>query len=308
MIIGFPGGKLVGATAGAIIGFVGLMRLAVYLTASTNAAVNDARNIIPLTQALPPMLGDPPSSAYPGSTANGWTPTAIQTYRLVPAAGGCIEHAAVLSAFVTRTYYYNNSTTLKGNDQASMTIDVYVEPSDTAASLAQAQVPSQRYQACYAKHTTALLNMAGMQVTKATTVSPLLIDAIFPGVSFESTSRYRANNALLPYYDATAVVRYGRYRAIVDIGRCCQIIPLYTLQNTVDLVEQRLQLAPEHIGASLFVVLALAVLGAIGDLTMAGFLIGYSKDARRRRMAIEVSDSKLHWTAGRSRNRRDGDL
>lgn len=283
MIVGFPGGKLLGGILAGLVGLLGMVALVIYLLTSMGMAVNDAKNIIPLTGTLPPMLGDPPSSAYPGSSANGWTPTAIQAESSVSAAGGCIAHAGDLLAFATRSYYYNNSTTIKGSDQASMTINVYVEPSYAAASAAQSQVDTARYRTCYAKQTTYQLNFAGMQVVQATTVSPLLIITISPVVAFASRSTYRAGATLRPYYDATAVMRYGRYRAIVDIGRCCQAIPLYTLQNTVDFVEQRMRLAPSAVGPSWPTVVALAAVMILGEAVAAWSFARYADEQRRLR-------------------------
>ena len=77
MIVGFPNSRVLGIVAGSLIGFVCMMLLAAYLVGTEAAAGNDARNIMPITSSLQPMLGDPPSSAYPGSSANGWTPTAV---------------------------------------------------------------------------------------------------------------------------------------------------------------------------------------------------------------------------------------
>jgi hypothetical protein len=304
MIFGLPHPKLVGASVGALIGLLSLTIIVVNLVGASDAAINDARNIIPLTQTLPSIFGDAPSSAYPGSSANGWTPSSIQEYQMVPAAGGCIEHAAVLPAFVTRTYYYNNSTTIRGSDQASMTINVYVEPSASAAASAQSQVHTVRYQSCYAKETSALLNLAGMQVAAPPAVTPLLINTIIPGVAFESTTDYRQGSALRPYYDATAVVRYGQYRAVVDLGRCCQVIPLYTLLNTVDQVEERMRVAPENVGVNLPLVIGWAVIGVVGESAMTWCLIGYSADIKRRRLAADDGDPSSHWTTARSPTRR----
>ena len=230
MIVGSPNIRAL-SILGGLIGFICMMLLAAYLVSTEEAAGNGARNILPVTGILPPMLGVPPSAAYPGSSANGWTPTAVQSYVNVPNTGGCIRNGGILSAFATRSYYYNNSTTIKGSDQASMSINVYVEPSVAAAKAAQAQVDTERYRKCYAQDTADLLNQAGMQVVKPTTVAPILIDTGFSTPAFQSESIVALNGGLHPYYDATAVMRYGRYRAIVDIGRCCQPIPFATLQS-----------------------------------------------------------------------------
>ena len=301
MIVGFPNGRVLIVVASSVIGFVCFMAVLVSILSSETAAGNDARNIIPITSSLPPMLGDPPSSAYPSSSANGWTPTAVQSYVDVPTAGGCIQNGKILSAFATRSYYYNNSTTIKGGDQASMTINVYLEPAIAAAVAAQSQVQTRRYQDCYAKDTAALLNQAGMQVVSSTTVSPLSITTLFPTPAFQSRSMVTLSGGVHPYYDAAAVIRYGRYRAIVDIGRCCQPIPLATLQNTVDYVQQRMQVAPESIGPNFEVILGLGAVAILCYVTVGRNLIAYSHEQKRRRELLSADDRGPYLSTERIR-------
>lgn len=304
MIVGWPNGRVLGIVVGGLIGFVCMMLLAAYLVGTETAAGNDARNILPITSTLPPMLGDPPSSAYPGSSANGWTPTAVQSYVNVPSAGGCIQNGKILSAFATRSYYYDNSTTIKGSDQASMTIDVYVEPSVAAAKAAQAQVHTQRYRKCYAQDTADLLNQLGMQVVKPTTVSPILIDTEFPTPAFQSESIVTLDRGLHPYYDATAVMRYGRYRAIVDIGRCCQPIPFATLQNAVDYVQLRMRAAPETNGPNWMVILILSVVVVLSYTVVGRGIFVYSQQQQLRRESLSAGSSGTYWSTERDRRRR----
>ena len=304
MIFSFPNGRMLSVFVSSIIGLVCFIAMFASILTSETAAGNDARNIFPLTSFLPPMLGDPPSSAYPDSSANGWTPTAVQSYVNVPSAGGCIQNGGILSAFATRSYYYNNSTTIKGGDQASMTINVYVEPSTAAAIAAQAQVRTLRYRTCYAQDTADLLNQAGMQVVKPTTVSPILIDTIFPTPAFQSESMVALDGGVHPYYDAAAVIRYERYRAIVDIGRCCQPIPLATLQNTVDYVQQRMQVAPESIGPNLTEILGLSLAIILAYLIAGLNLIAINNQQKRRRDSLSSMSHGTYWSTERNRRRR----
>ncbi len=304
MIVGFPNRRVLSVFASSIIGFICFIAIVASILLSETAAENDARNIFPVTSSLPPMLGNPPSSTYPGSSANGWTPTAVQSYVDVPSAGGCIQNGKILSAFATRAYYYNNSTTIKGGDQASMTINVYVEPSMAAAAAAQAQVQTQRYRTCYARDTADLLNQAGMQVVNPTTVSPILIDTEFPTPAFQSESMVTLDGGLHPYYDATAVIRYGVYRAIVDIGRCCQPIPFATLQSTVDYVQLRMRAAPQDIGVNWIEIAILGLVGAVAYLITGVNLAASTKQQRHRLDSLSSTDHGTYWTTERNRRRR----
>ncbi len=291
--------KLFGAVVAMIGGLAGIGLLVAYLIGSESAAANAAKNLVPVTSSLPIMTGDPPSRAYPGTGPNGWTPTGTQTYENVPPENNCTRNTHTLLGFATSSYYYNDSPTIKGSDQASMTINTIVEPSSAVAAALERQVTTNRYRTCYAKRTTYSLNTAGLQVVGATSVSPLLIDVIRPGVAFESESMYAGGRGLLPYYDATAIVRYGQYRAVVDIGRCCQAIPLYTLQNTVDLVEERMDTAPVVQGLSLLYLVALTAL-LVGCYVVAFLLLkGYSDSIKRGRIDLTGGEDRASWSTRR---------
>ena len=299
LIIYAPRLKLFGAIVAMIGGLAGIGVLAAYLVGSESAAANAAKNLVPLTSSLPIIPGDPPTMAYPGTGPNGWTPTGTQTYQNIPPENNCTRNTRTLLGFTTSSYYYNDSTTIKGSDQASMTINTIVEPSSLVAALLERQVATKRYQACYAKRTTYLLNKAGLQVARSPSVTPLIIDVIRPGVAFESEALYGAARGLLPYYDATAIVRYRQYRAVVDIGRCCQAIPLYTLQNTVDLVEERMAVAPAVQALSLPYLVGLTA-EVVGCYVIAFLLLkGYSDSMKQGRIDLLGGEERTSWSTRR---------
>jgi hypothetical protein len=173
-------------------------------------------SFLPPLSTLPSIPGIAPSTAYPGTAANGWMESADYSQGLIIPAKGCQAKTTYELFWVDHDYFYDNSVGQANTDYGNASIDAFVAGSLAEADTAQRATLTSQYQTCFAQQEVTLLENAGTAVTGSPTITPAQSPAGGAAAIFDYTIPYLANGAPQTYYMTAAFFQVGQYRAIVE--------------------------------------------------------------------------------------------
>jgi len=193
---------------------------------------------------LSPFSVHSPVAAVTGAAATGWDVIYDAPIDVAHLTGGCLTPLSPEIAGWYRGYSYDLEPDDVDEGQGSLWVYVIDTPADAATE--QGEIATAAYGLCWGTQVTTDLNSvgSGVAVTGPASIAVESVETAVPSYMRLYATPYTFGGEAKTYYDSVVWLRYGRYRAILDLGTCCGQPPASDFQADAQLLAARMQAAP----------------------------------------------------------------